>query len=70
MGAGNPRKCTHEPGAPTAFALPEEYGSVKAATDPGERGCAKPMHRVSASDFDELFVESKKSEFSYIGSGG
>jgi len=29
MGAGIREKCTHEPGAPTAFALPEAYGSPK-----------------------------------------
>jgi len=40
MGAGNPKKCTHEPGAPATLAPPEEYGSAKAATDPGELGCA------------------------------
>jgi hypothetical protein len=28
------KKCTHEPGAPTAFALTVEYGKTKAATDP------------------------------------
>jgi hypothetical protein len=52
------------------FVLPEEYGSAKAATDPGERGCAKPMRRVSASDFDELFVESKKVSPPVLGLAG
>jgi hypothetical protein len=34
--------------------------ATKAATDPGEPGCAKPMRRVSASDYDELLSSRKK----------
>jgi len=53
MGADYPKKMHPSPGAPATSAPPLAFGTAKAATDPGKPGCAKPMHRVSASACDE-----------------